>query len=290
MTTNASNKNIKDVLRVYRQSRISAPIVYDSPHSGVISPPDFRTTATDSQLKTARDAFVDELIIDSSNLGAAVLVADFPRTYIDPNRSKSEVDISMINGKWPHDVQVTKKLDVGMGLIRKYILPNVPMYSKKLTVSEVENRIKNYWSAYHQSLQTLLEEKLSEFESIFYINWHSMKSKGNQMNIDSGKKRPDFVVSDQDGKTSSREFRDLITKSLMEKGYEVAINYPYKGAELIKRYGAPSKNCDAIQIEINRRLYLDENSVSKNDGFSVLKDNLFELTKRIVDFALDKKT
>ena len=117
MTTNASNKNIKDVLRVYTQSRISAPIVYDSPHSGIISPPDFRTTATDSQLKTARDSFVDELIIDSSNLGAAVLVADFPRTYIDPNRSKSEVDISMINGKWPHDVQVTKKLDVGMGLM-----------------------------------------------------------------------------------------------------------------------------------------------------------------------------
>ena len=117
MTTNASNKNIKDVLRVYRQSRISAPIVYDSPHSGVIHPPDFRTTATDSQLKTARDAFVDELIIDSSNLGAAVLVADFPRTYIDPNRSKLEVDISMINGKWPHDVQVTKKLDVGMGCL-----------------------------------------------------------------------------------------------------------------------------------------------------------------------------
>ena len=201
------------------------------------------------------------------------MVADFPRTYIDPNRSKLEVDISMINGRWPHDVHVTKKLDVGMGLIRKYILPNAPMYSKKLTVFEVENRIKNYWSPYHQSLQTLLEEKLSEFGSIFYINWHSMKSKGNQMNIDSGKKRPDFVVSDQDGETSSREFRDLITKSLMEKGYEVAINYPYKGAELIKRYGAPSKNCNAIQIEMNRRLYLDENSVSKNDGFLVLKDD-----------------
>ena len=101
-------KSIKDVLRVYRPSMISAPIVYDSPHSGVIHPPDFRTTATDSQLKTARDAFVDELIIDSSNLGAVVLVADFPRSYIDPNRSKLEVDIFMINGKWPHDVQVTK--------------------------------------------------------------------------------------------------------------------------------------------------------------------------------------
>ena len=117
-----------------------------------------------------------------------------------------------------------------------------------------------------------------------------MKSKGNQMNIESGKKRPDFVVSGQDGETSSREFCDLIIKSLMEKGYEVAINYPYKGAELIKRYWAPSKNCDAIQIEINRRLYLDEISVSKNDGFPVLKDNLFESPKRIVDFALDKKT
>ena len=101
-------KSIKDNIRVYRPSMISAPIVDDSPHSGVIHPPDFRTTATDSQLKTASDAFVDELIIDSSNLGAVVLVAEFPRSYIDPNRSKLEVDIFMINGKWPHDVQVTK--------------------------------------------------------------------------------------------------------------------------------------------------------------------------------------
>ena len=283
-------KIIKDVLRVYKQNKISTPIVYDSPHSGIIYPPDFKTTATDLQLNTARDSFVDELIVESSNIGAAVLIADFPRTYIDPNRSNREVDISMLNGKWPHAVQATKKLDVGMGLLRKYILPNVPMYSKKLSVSEVENRIKNYWSPYHESLQGLLEEKLSEFGSVGYVNWHSMKSKGNQMNIDSGKKRPDFVVSDQDGETSSRDFRDLITKSLTEKGYEVGINYPYKGAELIKRYGAPSKNCNAVQIEINRRLYLDETSVSKKDGFSVLKDNLFELTEQLVDFTLDKKT
>ena len=93
-------KSIKDVLRVYRPSMISAPIVYDSPHSGVIHPPDFRTTATDSQLKTARDAFVDELIIDSSNLGAVVLVADFPRSYIDPNRSEVDFDYNFVeNGE-----------------------------------------------------------------------------------------------------------------------------------------------------------------------------------------------
>ena len=229
-----SEKSIKNVLRVYRQSSASVPIVYDSPHSGIIYPSDFKTTVTKSQLKTARDAFVDELILESSNLGVAVLLADFPRTYIDPNRSSAEIDTSMLQGKWTREVKITRKLDVGMGLIKKFILPNVPMYPEKLSVAEVENRIKKYWFPYHQALKMLLDEKLVEFGAVFYIDWHSMKSKGNQMNIDSGRDRPDFVVSDQDGKTSSRKFRNVIIQNLTSQGYKVAINYPYKGAELIK--------------------------------------------------------
>ena len=268
-------KSIKNVLRVYKQSSASVPIVYDSPHSGIIYPSDFKTTATKSQLKTARDAFVDELILESSNLGVAVLLADFPRTYIDPNRSSAEIDTSMLQGKWTREVKITRKLDVGMGLIRKFILPNVPIYPEKLSVAEVE--------------KMLLDEKLVEFGAVFYIDWHSMKSKGNQMNIDSGKDRPDFVVSDQDGRTSSRKFRNVIIQNLISQGYKVAINYPYKGAELIKRHGSPAKNRHAVQIEINRRLYMDEPSFQKNDTFSVLKDNILKLTERLVYFTTAEK-
>ena len=282
-------KSVKNVLRIYKRSSASVPIVYDSPHSGIIHPPDFKTTATKPQLKTARDAFVDELILESSNLGVAVLLADFPRTYIDPNRSTAEIDTSMVQGKWAREVQITRKLDVGMGLIRKFILPNVPMYPEKLSVAEVENRIKKYWSPYHRALKMLLDEKVAEFDAVFYIDWHSMKSKGNQMNIDSGRERPDFVVSDQDGKTSSRKFRDVIIKNLKSQGYEVAVNYPYKGAELIKRHGVPTENRHAVQIEINRRLYMDESSFLKNNSFSVLKDNILKLTERLVYFTKAEK-
>ena len=284
-----TEKSVKNVLRIYKRSSASVPIVYDSPHSGIIYPPEFKTTATKPQLKTARDAFVDELILESSNLGVAVLLADFPRTYIDPNRSTAEIDTSMLQGKWAREVQITRKLEVGMGLIRKFILPNVPMYPEKLSVAEVENRIKKYWSPYHRALKMLLDEKVAEFDAVFYIDWHSMKSKGNQMNIDSGRERPDFVVSDQDGKTSSRKFRDVIIKNLTSQGYEVAVNYPYKGAELIKRYGVPTENRHAVQIEINRRLYMDEFSFLKNDSFSVLKDNILKLTERLVYFTRAEK-
>ena len=282
-------QSVKNVLRIYKRNSASVPIVYDSPHSGIIHPPDFKTTATKPQLKTARDAFVDELILESSNLGVAVLLADFPRTYIDPNRSTAEIDTSMLQGKWAREVQITRKLDVGMGLIRKFILPNVPMYAEKLSVAEVENRIKKYWSPYHRALKMLLDEKVAEFDAVFYIDWHSMKSKGNQMNIDSGRERPDFVVSDQDGKTSSRKFRDVIIKNLKSQGYKVAVNYPYKGAELIKRHGVPTENRHAVQIEINRRLYMDEFSFLKNDSFSVLKDNILKLTERLVYFTKAEK-
>ena len=282
-------KSVKNVLRIYKRSSASVPIVYDSPHSGIIYPPEFKTTATKPQLKTARDAFVDELILESSNLGVAVLLADFPRTYIDPNRSTAEIDTSMLQGKWAREVQITRKLEVGMGLIRKFILPNVPMYPEKLSVAEVENRIKKYWSPYHRALKMLLDEKVAEFDAVFYIDWHSMKSKGNQMNIDSGRERPDFVVSDQDGKTSSRKFRDVVIKNLKSQGYEVAVNYPYKGAELIKRHGVPTENRHAVQIEINRRLYMDESSFLKNNSFSVLKDNILKLTERLVYFTKAEK-
>ena len=282
-------KSVKNVLRIYKRSSASVPIVYDSPHSGIIYPPEFKTTATKPQLKTARDAFVDELILESSNLGVAVLLADFPRTYIDPNRSTAEIDTSMLQGKWAREVQITRKLDVGMGLIRKFILPNVPMYPEKLSVAEVENRIKKYWSPYHRALKMLLDEKVAEFDAVFYIDWHSMKSKGNQMNIDSGRERPDFVVSDQDGKTSSSKFRDVIIKNLKSQGYEVAVNYPYKGAELIKRHGVPTENRHAVQIEINRRLYMDESSFLKNNSFSVLKDNILKLTERLIYFTKAEK-
>ena len=284
-----TEKSVKNVLRIYKRISASVPIVYDSPHSGIIYPPEFKTTATKPQLKTARDAFVDELILESSNLGVAVLLADFPRTYIDPNRSTAEIDTSMVQGKWAREVQITRKLDVGMGLIRKFILPNVPMYPEKLSVAEVENRIKKYWSPYHRALKMLLDEKVAEFDAVFYIDWHSMKSKGNQMNIDSGRERPDFVVSDQDGKTSSRKFRDVIIKNLKSQGYEVAVNYPYKGAELIKRHGVPTENRHAVQIEINRRLYMDESSFLKNNSFSVLKDNILKLTERLVYFTKAEK-
>ena len=284
-----TEKSVKNVLRIYKRNSASVPIVYDSPHSGIIYPPEFKTNATKPQLKTARDAFVDELILESSNLGVAVLLADFPRTYIDPNRSTAEIDTSMVQGKWAREVQITRKLDVGMGLIRKFILPNVPMYPEKLSVAEVENRIKKYWSPYHRALKMLLDEKVAEFDAVFYIDWHSMKSKGNQMNIDSGRERPDFVVSDQDGKTSSRKFRDVIIKNLKSQGYEVAVNYPYKGAELIKRYGVPTENRHAVQIEINRRLYMDESSFLKNNSFSVLKDNILKLTERLVYFTKAEK-
>ena len=284
-----TEKSVKNVLRIYKRNSASVPIVYDSPHSGIIYPPEFKTNATKPQLKTARDAFVDELILESSNLGVAVLLADFPRTYIDPNRSTAEIDTSMLQGKWAREVQITRKLEVGMGLIRKFILPNVPMYPEKLSVAEVENRIKKYWSPYHRALKMLLDEKVAEFDAVFYIDWHSMKSKGNQMNIDSGRERPDFVVSDQDGKTSSKKFRDVIIKNLTSQGYEVAVNYPYKGAELIKRYGVPTENRHAVQIEINRRLYMDEFSFLKNDSFSVLKDNILKLTERLVYFTKAEK-
>ncbi|MBH69457.1 MAG: N-formylglutamate amidohydrolase [Rhodospirillaceae bacterium] len=278
-------KTLNGILRVFQSEGIEAPLVFDSPHSGIYHPIDFVTEATPDQLATARDAFVDELILDCSSLGIAVLLSDFPRTYIDPNRSLEELDPAMLDGPWPEPLANTRKVRAGMGLIRRYILPGIEMYSKKLTIDEVERRISSYWKPYHDTLEQLVEQAYSSFGAVWYINWHSMKSIGNKMNIDNGCQRPDFVVSDRDGDTSSKEFQMEVVGTLRELGYEVALNEPYKGAELIKRHGLPDRKRYALQIEINRRLYLDERSVEKTKGFEILKTNIFNVGRHLVEYA-----
>ena len=275
---------ISDVLHAL-EPEDGVPLIFDSPHSGTTFPDGFSCNATPWQLRVNVDVHVDELFSHVVRQGAGLLRALFPRTFIDANRSVLEIDPSMLEEPWPGPLIESRKTKVGMGLFRRHIVPGVLMYDRPLAVEAVRSRIDTYHAPYHQLLSDMLDRAHARHGAVWHVNCHSMKSAGASMNIDEGKRRPDFVVSDLDGKTSGPAFLVFTAESLRAMGYEVSVNYPFRGAELINRFGDPSGNRHSIQIEINRALYLDEKTYEKSIDFEVLRTDLTALSAKMAVFV-----
>lgn len=261
------------------------PLVLDSPHSGSQPAPFVEPIAPPEALESTRDAFVDELYATAPRHGATLIAATFPRWMIDANRARDDVDLALIEGTWPHPVKPTAKTRSGMGLLRRLALPGVPTYGRKFTIQQVEALLRDYYDPYHAALKGALDRTHARFGAVWHIDCHSMKSRGNAMNDDAGKLRPDFVVSDREGTTAGGGFTEHVAAALRAFGYDVRINDPYKGAELIRAYAKPSERRHSIQIEINRRLYMDEDAVVKHDGFEALARNLDRLLGNAAAFV-----
>lgn len=252
----------------------SVPILFDSPHSGRTIPHDFVTAVSLAQLRTGEDAFVDELVSGCLDCGIGLVQAEFPRTYIDANRAVDDIDEDLLAEPWPDGTNPTDKSARGMGLVRKFILRGVPIYTEPLSVAEVAGRIEAYYQPYHDAVRASLDRLHAAHGAVWHVDWHSMKPFGNPMNVDNGQARPDFVVSNYEGETADADLVDAVASWLGARGHAVSVNAPYKGAEMIRRYGAPEDKRHSIQIEINRRLYLDPERMTKTDGFIRLKEDL----------------
>ncbi|MEQ8332879.1 N-formylglutamate amidohydrolase [Nisaea sp.] len=267
-------RRIEGVLTERHPVADSVPILFDSPHSGRTIPHDFVTDVSLAQLRTGEDAFVDELVSGCLEHGIGLVQAEFPRTYIDANRAVDDIDDDLLSEPWPGGASPTDKSARGMGLIRKHILRDVPLYAEPLSVNEVAARIEAYYQPYHEAVQASLDRLHGKHGRVWHVDWHSMKPFGNPMNVDDGQARPDFVVSDFEGETADPGLVEAVARWFGERGYSASINDPYKGAEMIRRYGAPGDGRHSIQVEINRRLYLDPDRMTKTDGFAHLKQHL----------------
>jgi len=252
---------------------LSAPLalLVDSPHSGFEMPADFGTAAPPEALRTTWDGFVDELWGDAPALGATLLAATFPRAYIDVNRAEHDIDESLLAEPWPTPLTPTDYTRRGMGLIRREALPGVPVYARALTVAEEQVRITNYYRPYREAVATRLESLRSEHELVFYLDAHSMKSRGNAMNVDAGALRPDIVVSDRQGRTADAQHTAFVAECFRAQGYTVQLNDPYQGGDLVRSFGAPANGVHAIQVEVNRALYMDEAQFTQAAGFQRLQ-------------------
>lgn len=172
-----------------------------------------------------------------------------------------------------------------MGLIRREILRGVPIYSAPLTIAEVSARIDTYYRPYHAAVKAGLDRLHAAYGAVWHVDWHSMKPVGVAMNVDAGEPRPDFVVSDGEGTTAAPELTGTVSGWFRQRGYSVSVNAPYKGAEMIRRYGAPDEGRHSIQIEINRRLYLDAERMVRTEGFIDLKRDLDAFAAWLAGYA-----
>ncbi|RIY01634.1 N-formylglutamate amidohydrolase [Aureimonas flava] len=261
------------------------PVLLDSPHSGNRHPADWRHAAPREALLTAWDAYVDELFNAAPDHGAALLRAFFPRTFIDLNRARDDVDPDLLEGQMSFPAKPGRKSGKGFGLLRRYALPGIPVYDRLLPAADVERWIRVYYDPYHAALRRSLDVLHDRFGFVWHIDCHSMKSVGNAMNDDAGRPRADFVVSDRDGTSADPALTRWIAELFRERGYSATVNDPYKGAELIAAYGDPSRNRHSIQIEVNRALYLDEAAFEKGPRFETIRADIGAVLERIAQRA-----
>ncbi len=259
------------------------PLVVDSPHSGRAYPEDFGHAAPLALLRRAEDAFVDDLYEDAPRHGAGFLKALFPRSYVDPNRHEGEIDPGMLADDWPHAIAASERTQMGLGLIRRLIRGNVPVYDRLLPTAEIEDRIARFHRPYHDELEAMLAELHARFGAVWHINAHSMKALGRKQ----GKSIPrdDFVLGDLEGESCDPDFTAFVAETLQGFGYTVRINHPFKGAELVKRFGRPREGRHSLQIEVNRGLYMDEEKIEKTGGFAGLKHDIDRMLAAVAGFV-----
>lgn len=266
-----------------------APVVFDSPHSGTVYPEDFRPAVSMPALRHAEDAFVDELYACGPLHGATLIAARFPRSYIDPNRSLLDVDTSLIDAPWPGPAATTRKSVLGVGLIWRVLDTGEPIYSRKLTVDEVRGRIADFHQPYQKAVKDALDETFAHFGSVWHVNCHSMPAVSSAISEEGpGKPRADFVLGDRDGTTCHPDFTAFVAGLLSDMGYEVKVNDPYKGVELVRAFSDPAVGRHSLQIEVNRRLYMDERTREKTSGYARLARDIERMVKAICGFAAER--
>ena len=268
----------------------TTPLVLDSPHSGVQYPDDFCYVCDLATLRRAEDTHVEKLYSFAPALGCAWVEAHFPRSYLDANRNTTEVDPDMLDGLWPHpvdmgDPMVLSKRRLGKGLIWRATDDGQPLYNRKLSVVQVQRRITQCWQPYHAAVAQAIAAAHERHGYNIHLNCHSMPAVAASHATDfPGVEHADFVLGNRDNTTCSEGLLLHISELLAQYGYSVALNNPYKGVELVRRYSKPAQHRHSVQIEINRKLYMDEQTLALLPGFNTLQQHLRSLVQALLKF------
>jgi N-formylglutamate deformylase len=262
------------------------PLVFDSPHSGTAYPADFDTIVPHLTLRRAEDTHVEALYEAAPDHGATLIAANFPRSYIDANRSLLDIDAALLDAPWPGPVNTSRKTEKGIGLVWRLLDTGEPIYSRKLAVADVQARIANCYAPYHRAVRDAINAAHKHYGAVWHINCHSMPATSSIISEEGpGIQRADFVLGDRDGTSCSPAFTTFVALTLRAMGYDVRVNDPYKGVELVRAYSDPATNKHSLQIEVNRKLYMDEQTRERTADFDKLQRNLTKLIDAIARYV-----
>jgi N-formylglutamate amidohydrolase len=250
-----------DALDCRLPARQTAPVVVASPHSGSSYPPGFLSLAAVplAALRRAEDAFVDELFAAAPALGMPLLAARFPRSYVDANREPYELDPGMFDGPLPRPLNHrTTRVAAGLGMIPRVAASGEAIYRGRVPAEEIEQRLESCWRPYHATLSSLVEQTYRLFGTALLIDAHSMPSSASSVGPRERDHRVDIVLGDNHGESCAADLVGFAERWLAGRGLRVQRNQPYAGGFTTQRYGRPGLGRHALQIEINRALYMDE--------------------------------
>ena len=268
--------------RLVRPAAQTVPFIFASPHSGRHYPASLtKASRLDPlTLRRSEDAFVDELFAEAPGLGAPLLAAEFPRAFLDVNRGQGEIDAGMFAAPVRVAVDLpSARVAAGLGVIPRIVRDGADIYRGKLDPEEARQRLEKLYQPYHQALEMLVSETQARFGVAVVVDCHSMPS---------GLSAPNIVLGDRYGASAAPLLSRLAEDCFSREGLSVARNAPYAGGYTTMLYGRVAQGCHALQIEINRGLYLDEERIAKKPGFEKLKLRLAAALIRIsrIDPAL----
>jgi N-formylglutamate amidohydrolase len=275
----------KPAFETIRPRRLMAPLVFNSGHSGRDYPDRFlKMTRLDNiSIRQSEDAYVDELFGRAPHLGAPMLRAHFPRAYLDVNREPWELDPSMFVEPLSDRFNTTSpRVAAGLGTLARVVAENKPIYRERLTLDDAQTRIEGIYKPYHETLQKLLSEAMTEYGIAVLIDCHSMP----RLSRSGDRLPPDIVLGDRYGTTCSPAIVDLVETVFAGAGLRVARNRPYAGGFATRAYGRPQHGIHALQIEISRHLYMNEVTLGKNQGFDAIRQIAEKLILALIGMDL----
>jgi N-formylglutamate amidohydrolase len=265
---------------VIEPTRTTTPLVFNSPHSGSVYPAGFLDASRLDALTLRRseDSFVDELVAGVVDFGAPLMRAHFPRAFLDVNREPYELDPRMFDGRLPPFAN-TRSMRVagGLGTIARVVGDSQEIYARRLSVEDALARIEHLYKPYHRMLQRTLQRTHRRFGLAVLVDCHSMPSSPCREDC----ARADFVIGDRYGTSASAVLTDVVDHALRSRGYAVTRNKPYAGGFITEHYGNPAADCHALQIEVNRALYMDERRFAKSQDFERIAADMLAVAQAL---------
>lgn len=267
---------------LYRPLRWTSSLVFSSPHSGREYSAAFQAKSRLElkNLRSSEDAFVDELYAAVPSYGAPLIAARAPRAFVDLNRNRDELDSAIVEDAL--SARNNPRVASGLGVIPRVVAEGQVIMMGKMPMAEAQARLAEFYDPYHAELRSLVDQSHKAFGQALLIDCHSMPHDALSNITVRGRRKPNIVLGDRFGATCDPDVLDAIEDAFEAEGFAVSRNMPFAGASILRNYGRPAIRQNAIQVEIDRSLYMNERTITKRSDFADVQACITRVVSRLV--------